>query len=83
MPKKTKQATAEVAMTPIGPSQAEIARLLSDTISLMQTQVVSSLYEKHETLGLDEKTMTTVQDAVKKIGAEIRNSSTNQLLKYY
>ena len=79
MPKKIKQEVKVVS----GPTQAEIARLLADAISLMQTQVVTSLLEKHETLDLDETKMETVQNVVREISSNIRNSSTDQLLKYY
>ena len=83
MPRKaTSKKTAPV---PVGPSQAEFARLLNDSLDMVATQVVQMLStaENNEDINLSRDNLIKIRDNIEGIKTKVQNSSVDQLLRYY
>ena len=77
MPKKTNKNTT----TP-NPTQGQVARLITDTLELLENQILTSLIEDQE-LGLTRDTLLAINKKIKIAGADMKEKSINNLLGYY
>jgi len=77
MPKKTAKQHVR------GPSQGEVARLLSDSLGMLTQDVVQTLLQNQEKLGIDLNTLREIKELISSSEGSIRSKATDQLLKYY
>ncbi len=84
MPRKTKAATTATKNN--NPTQSELARLISDSFDVFQSELMSSLIEANtesDSLNLSRDNLVTIQATVRKNAQQAKDKTINNLLTYY
>lgn len=77
MPRKKAKATPAVVK---GPSQGEMARLITNSLSMFSDQLLADLAE---TQNYEREQLLSIKESVTRTYSRINNSSLDQLLKHY
>lgn len=77
MPRKKAKATPTVVK---GPSQGEMARLITNSLSMFSDQLLADLAETQD---YEREQLLSIKESVTRTYSRINNSSLDQLLKHY
>jgi len=83
MPRKTK-ATSKTKEDQ-GPSQSQIARLITDSYDIMESDFMSTLVEENngDGMGINRDKLVAIKKIMQKTTSELKTKTLNNLLTYY